>query len=546
MRSAMRSTFSWSRAVAFGMGIGVAGCAGQWAEPEESSEAQLTSDGGDQWRCRTFDNRACSSADFADPNKRHLVIASAGFSDRERADFWAELDRVRVALVGDGAGAVWSRQKKEQLLFFGWFSGGASLPTPEAPIDPNVALGARVAKNPFRGFSLAIDSERVKSFVDKDLSRAIPSIRPMAIGVVLNSMQPDVTATAIMGGLIQRPWGIGTMTREHLRSNASYIASHELAHAGLNFADEYVEAGFEDLSIKQLDIVTPLALLDASWGGIKDALGAVTGNYSWRTSEILGHNGYVNVTTETNPSTVATRGFTADPYPFEGGFFFGKGTYRPAGKNVMNDSDNPQSPEDGFAMAHSPVQQRVVDARFGAGPLRPNDFLRAAGPHKSIINIGSTTAMMFDGHKTSLSQPTVAYEIEVGWTERSVHVCRNGLLPTLCTDAEWKTAKKRVVPDPRTVDVKASLGYGSVRLLHKIACRLGLDPKLAGVDACKLDFDETAGTVLSSAVLPVPYQTVEIPHVGGLLNPLGKAKWRFRTDNGKQLSEWTAWSELGD
>ncbi len=540
---------NWSRRAAFGISLVVAtagaGCADESLEETESSEGQLTTDGGDQWRCRRFDNQRCTAEDLADPNKRHLLIASAGFGARDRNEFWSDFDRVRQGLFGEGAGNAWTRQKKEQLLVFGWFSGGAALPALGAPANPNVAFGAHVAKSIVRGHSLVIDTAKVKAFVDTELPRKIPSLRPMAVGIVINSMTPNVTATAVMGGLLQRPWGIGTMTRENLRTRASYITTHELAHAGLNLADEYVEEGFEDLSIKQLDVVTPFALLDASWRGVKDALGAVSGNYSWRVSDILGHNGYVNITTETNPSTVVSRGFASEPYPFEGGFFFGKGTYRPAGKNLMSDNDDVVSPEDGFIMGHSPVQQRVIESRFGAGPLRPNDFLRAAGPHKSLVNIGTTTAMMFDGHKTSLAQPTIAYEVEVGWTERTSRFCRKGLLPSICIDEQWKTAKKRIVPDQRTVDVKASLGYGAVALIHKVACRLGVDPQIAGVNVCDMSFEELAGSTPLPTALPAPYQTVDIPHVGGLLNPLGKAKWRFRTDNGKHVSQWTAWSELG-
>jgi hypothetical protein len=263
-------------------------------------------------------------------------------------------------------------------------------------------------------------------------------------------------------------------------------------------------------------------------------------------SEILGHNGYHNVTTERSPMTVVTPGFTNETYSFEGGFFFGRGTFRAPGKNLMNDSDDPQGADDGFGFDHSPPQQRVVDALFGAGPSRPNDFVRAAGPHKNLPNLGGTTAMIFDGHKTSLVQPTVAYEVEIGWTERTGGFCDKGWIKVPCLKEEWKTALKRIEPDKRTVDLKGNAGYGGLRLIHKVACKLGVKPEVAGVDVCAQDFDAAAGGFLSPAVLPVPYQTFEIPRLGGLFGTAGNPKWRFRTDNGKHLSEWTGWTELED
>jgi len=53
------------------------------------------------------------------------------------------------------------------------------------------------------------------------------------------------------------------MTRADLET--PYVGIHELAHATLNFLDEYIEYGFEDMNIRSLDALTPLALLDDSW-----------------------------------------------------------------------------------------------------------------------------------------------------------------------------------------------------------------------------------------------------------------------------------------
>ena len=101
------------------------GCASAACEPsgdDDAFDSTATALDTDLTRCRTGEDRECTSADTSDPKKRHIIVASAGFTDAQRGDFWKEFDAVRQALTGDGAGQAWSRQKRGQLLFFGVFT----------------------------------------------------------------------------------------------------------------------------------------------------------------------------------------------------------------------------------------------------------------------------------------------------------------------------------------------------------------------------------------------------------------------------------------
>src|SRR5207237_7750589 len=179
---------------------------------------------------------------------------------------------------------------------------------------------------------------------------------------------------------LNRSYGVANYTRADLLQRGAYVPSHELAHAGLNYLDEYVEAGLQDLSIRQIDLATPLVLFDGSWGGFIAAINDLLGVYDYNLSEILSNNGNDNMATSAWPTTVYTPGYPSQSYPYEGGMFFGRGTFHAAGSNLMNRDFVMRGADDGFAYAHSSSQQQVINAAFGGAAGRPNDRLRNAGP----------------------------------------------------------------------------------------------------------------------------------------------------------------------
>src|SRR5262249_59497319 len=112
----------------------------------------------------------------------------------------------------------------------------------------------------------------------------------------------SVTANWAPPPLPVRSFGIAKMTRKDLDS--PYIATHELAHASLNFLDEYVESGMEELNIHSVDPFTPLAQFDGSWSGAISAIQTLIGYYDIKISDILAANGNVNIATTSTPCTV--------------------------------------------------------------------------------------------------------------------------------------------------------------------------------------------------------------------------------------------------
>jgi hypothetical protein len=491
------------------------------------------------WKCVHATGAACSAADLASPALKQIVILPSGFAEADRGTFWSEFDKTVSLMTQQGtAGTTWSVQRASQLLFVGYFIPGGALGTPQA------VFGGVVATHPIRGYALSLSQSAVYSQIDAIRQTDIAQLRPFGAAVMFNTFQSPVTANASPPSLVQRPFGVAKFTRNDIAGSA-YVPTHELAHASLNFLDEYVENGFQDLSVKQIDVATPLALFDGSWGGFINAISDLFGVYDYNISEILANNGNDNMATVSGVTTVSTPNVAPQTYQYEGGMFFGRGTWHQAGNNLMNSNTVMRGPDDGFAYAHSPSQQQVVDNAFGGQIPRPNDRLRNAGPRNGWPAVlGSTThVMLFDGDKNHHFHPTQQYEVQVGWYDRVWRTCYWHGIPYPCYDNVWQTANKWVYPEYRSLSLKMSSLYGLAKLAQQLVCAVGIsEVKSNGstIRLCDQNLDTIANNFLPTLSFPVPYQDVSVPASQWFTTYW----WRFGTWNGAMGSGFTGWSSF--
>lgn len=492
------------------------------------------------WKCVHANGQSCATGELTNPWYKQVFLTSAGFADAERNDFWSEFDRIVAFMTGPSAGNAWSVQERDRLLFVGYFVPGGALGAPDA------AFGALIAQHPIRGYATSLSQAAVYAKIAQIAASDVRGLNPFSAGVLFNTYQSPVTANAAPPSFVQKSFGVAKFTRADLNERGSYITTHELAHAGLDYLDEYVEPGFENFSIRQLDLATPLALFDWTWGGFVNAISDLLGVYSYNISEILAANGNDNIALGPWPATVSTPGYSPEYYAWEGGFFFGRGAWHMSGDNLMNDNNLVRGAGDGFAFAHSGSQQRVINQAFWGGAGRPNDRLRNAGPSNGWpLAFGSSThVMMYDGDKNHHFQPTRSYNVQVGWYDRVWSTCWAGFFPYPCYSDVWRTAQNTVLPSTRQINLKVSSLYGLANLVQGAVCAVGISeiPKGDGTSfrLCDSDLSTLANNFLPTITFPVPYQDVEVPASQWMTTYW----WRFQTNNGYVQSGWTGWSSF--
>lgn len=488
--------------------------------------------------CIRGDNTPCSQTEIADPvHYRQALVVPAGYTAGDYGTFKENFNTL-VARMSNEGGTTYATARRDHMLYFGAWIAGQTLNSGAAN------FGAKITTNPFRGKALTLKSADVVTAVNK-LKSSNANIAPAGIIVLFNTEEAGITANAIPPGYMGTGYGIAKMTRADLIS--AYIGTHEFAHASLNFLDEYVETGFEELNIQTFDMLTPLTILDGSWGSWINAVGNFLGIYSMKISEVLASNGNDNTDITKFTSRVATPTYSANPYEYEGGMFFGRGTWHDGGNNLMNSDRIKRGPDDGFAYAHSNSQNEVIKQAFEnpSKALRPNDRIRNAGPLKSwALSWGSTIkAMMFDADKHHAFHPTKSYDVQVSWQDRSWKVCYKWGVPYPCVAYTQKTVQKTVTPEERHLDLKTSSLYGLAALTQNVLCKAGITQIGQGsgaIDLCSLSVAEMSGALLPAIEFKIPYQDVSIP-TDQLLTTY---QWRFRTNNGTYTSGWTGWGSF--
>lgn len=491
------------------------------------------------WTCKTGTGQACTTDQLSQPSLyRQVLILPTGYTQDEYSKFFADADRLRVSASDPPGELVWSEQHRDHILYITYWIAGGDLPT--SSTASTATFGAAVAVHPIRGYELSVSNQRVYDLVDQ--LRVTQKWSPIATVVIGDTDLTPVTKNSVEPSFTRRSYGIAKLTRSDLESG--YIASHELAHASLSFVDEYVEQGLENLNIRSLDVATPLLLFDYTWGGFVTAVGNLFGVYDYNVSEILANNGADNVSTSRYPSTVYS-GLPRDTYQYEGGMFFGRGTFHQAGKNLMNsDAYNP-APDNGFAYAHSPAQQRDIDTAFSGTTHRANDRIRNAGPMTTWFAMygGETTVLMFDADKNHRWHPTQQYQVRVGWWERVWFTSYWYGIPYPNYQDVWKTATKTVYPQALSVDLKASALYGMANLTQNVLCGIGVQaPKPDGTtfDLCSTPLSDIASAFLPTFKFYVPYQPTTVPATQWFTTYY----WQFATFNGTYWSGYTPWASF--
>jgi hypothetical protein len=460
----------------------------------------------------------------------------SGYTEAERADFWTDFNTIVTQM--SNSGTVWSTQKKEKMLYVGYFVGGGPLGAPDA------AFGGAVLAHPIRDYALTLSLEAVKAKVTEIKNSTYSGLRPMGVQVILNSFEANVTANAAPPSFMGGSYGIAKMNREDLKNG--YIATHELGHAALNFVDEYIETGFENLNIRSVDAATPLVLFDWTWSGLMRAVGDLFDVYDYNISEILANNGNHNVALSSVPSTVYSPISAPQQYAFEGGMFFGKGTFHGAGKNLMNSDRFNPGPQNGFAWGHSGAQQMLINTAFGDAPYRANDRLRNAGPKNGWVGEfgGTTLVMMFDADKRNHFHKTAQYSVQVGWWERVWFTDWWGPIPYPNYRDEWRTAQKTVYPVERRIELRASSLYGLANLTQSVLCGVGVTeiPKPDGgvFKLCEQPLSSIASAFLPTFTFRTTYEETTVPASQWFTT----YHWRFASYNGHVWSGWTGWSSF--
>jgi hypothetical protein len=486
--------------------------------------------------CLTGAGLPCTPSELADPVEyRQVLVLPTGYQAGEADAFRATVEKL-IWSTSQIDGPVYSSRYRDRLLYIGHWVPGGALGTAEA------AFAGRVSAHPIRGKALSLDQARVHAEVETLQATTAPWLRPWGVAIVFNTREDGITANASPPSFISKSYGVAKMTAGDLEGH--YIASHEIAHAALNFVDEYIEPGFDTVNITMFDALMPAALLNGTVEGRWEAISDLLGVHDYRVSEVLAANGNENVDVTRYPSRVETPGYAGIEYRNEGGMFFGRGTWHAAGKNLMG-SHRITAPDDGFGYDHSEPQRQVVEQAFEepCQAPRPNDRLRNAGPKGSwpATWTSSIQLLIYDGDKNHHYHPSLGYDVQIGWYARDWKVCWKGPFPYPCYDQVWTTVEKQVTPSKKILRLRASRIYGLASVLQKVACHLGFKELPAGgqrFKLCELSLDEITEAFVPTVEFLLPYERVVAPAPQWMTRYF----WRFRARNASWTSGWTGWS----
>ena len=474
---------------------------------------------------------------------RQVLIMPAGFTSEERGKYFSDVDKM-INNMGNLKEPVYTRKYRDRIVYvIHWIPGGVlGSPTANFRAKTYPHPTRRDANgNPEKGMTLK--NPEVIAAVRNLKQSKIPSLDPIGVIVLMNRDEPSI-AYASPPTLLQQKFGIVRLSRHDIDAHHNR-PMHELAHASLNFLDEYIEPALVGQDITDFDLLTPAILPDGSWGSLRDSWESLIGNYEIRFSDILADNGSGNISTRKHPATVVSSvsGYTPFKYEFEGGMFFEFGTFHDSGNNVMNvdrtTKGGPLKPSgDRHALNHSPSQHSVIDHVFGAtGTPRPNDRLRNAGPTIAWApQLGSSVRLLlFDADKNHRWHPTSKYEVQVGWWE---WVYQGTFFDPLKGEFQFKSMRREFTPSVRTVDLSKTFAAGGASVLRDALVFLGVQElSEGGFNLAALTVDELLNGSIPSVVWPTPYQDVQVS-----LPVPNIYYWRFRTYNGTHWSGFTEYS----
>ncbi|HAZ11275.1 MAG: hypothetical protein A2X86_20645 [Bdellovibrionales bacterium GWA2_49_15] len=491
--------------------------------------------------CLTGELKTCSEADLQKADGRlQIVVLPTGFTQNDKAEFQTAFQNYATNMVNAGAD-VYSQKYKDKFLFVSYWLPGETLESNKA------TLGGQIIPHPIReNFGIVIDEDKVNEAI-VDIQRENGRyIKPWCTVAIFNTTK-DTTANAKTPSFMSSPYGIVLVTKTDVKS--SYLVSHETAHGGLNFLDEYVEPGFTNLNIHSVDVMSAFAAFGEGWDGLKAFWENIRGLYPIKISDILANNGSENIALDKFPARVTTPGHSALEYAYEGGMFFGRGTYHHAGDNLMNTSYVSRGPDDGFAFDHSRSQLDVIEQALDNVQVasRPNDRIKNQGPVDKLQFTfgGDTYLMLFDADKNHHYHPSTRYDVQIGWWERNWKWCKAAFIPYPCYENKWMVVGKSIRPTIHTIHIKETKLFGLAKFARFLSCDLGLAkiPKKSREQVkrfCSHQVNELAEAFVPSLDFATPYQKLKVP----VSQAFTKYYWRFRTENGTYESGWTAWSDF--
>ncbi|MGZ6086729.1 MAG: hypothetical protein ACXWUE_24855 [Polyangiales bacterium] len=506
------------------------------------SSAQILLDPGillqPTWKCRRWDLRACTTADLASSSFRQVLVMPTGSAESDRAQFWTDFDTFVRQM--SNTGTVWSTTYRDRVLYVGYFTGGSALGSGTAAFNGSILPGA------VSGAALDVDPPAIDAKIADIKATTLPDLRPMAVGVLFNdtgSSPPSATPP----NFNQRKYGIARFNRAHLSS--PYAPMRGVTTAMFGFLSEAVTKGFEETSIRSLDVITPSLKLGPEWGSLASMTNP-SGTYDYNLSELLAGNGNDNIALSSSPSTAPLSWYSTQTYDYEGGLSLGRGTWHSKGSNLLNDNVVMRGPDDGFAYAHSLSQQALIDTVFNGASQRPNDRLRTAGPKSGWpLALGSTTrVMIFDADKNHPTHPTQYYYVQVGWYQREWYTVWNGPVPVMTYRDVWTTVQKSVLAGQRTMVIDPNQTFGLANFAQQLLCGVGVTrPGYTGAfKVCAQRFSDVPAASLPSIALLSPYQETDLPSV----TQWGTTYW-WRvsavsgTSTGSTIqSGWTGWSSF--
>jgi len=507
--------------------------------PADSNQA--SSYANSEMKCFTHEQKVCGANDLSKSSgKKQILIVPTGYQDADKADFEGRVQEYITAMTGVGSN-VFSDKYKNQFVFVSIWIPGKDFASKEAN------FGAELIPHPIRqGFGIVLDEDKVDSALNELKRVHTRQLSPLTIITVFNT-EEGATPNAKTPTFLDKSYGIVMMTKKDMAN--SYVPSHETAHGMLNFLDEYVEGGLENVSVKSFDALSSFAAFGEGWAGLKNFWENIRGLYPIRISDFLANNGSENITTDQFPSRVKTNGYNGREFKYEGGMFFGRGTYHHAGSNIMNSGTVIRGPGDEFDFDHSQSQLDVIEQVFEKPDTasRPNDRIKNNGPVDKLQFTfgGDTYLMLFDGDKNHRFHSTQRYDVQIGWYERDWKWCKAAFIPYPCYDKKWTVVEKSMKPQLHAIDLRETKLYGLAKFARFLGCDLGLAkiPKKSREEVkkiCKYKVETLAESFLPSMSFVTPYEKVKVP----VSQAFTKYFWRFRTDNGTMESGYTTWSDF--
>lgn len=432
-----------------------------------------------------------------------IWVLSTGYSGLEQAQFELDVERVSNSFFRSQswAGARYASynsraDRNSSLIFRSHFTPGGALGSATSKFSSSIV------RHPFRQtqWNMAMDHAQVVEEVLRFRKQNGELSHPVATVVLFNDDRGEldgVGANAALPSTISQSFGIAKFTRGALRApNPNYVVVHEIAHALLDFADEYIESTLAGVSIQSIDKIT---FLTQGFGG---AIRVLFGIHQLRLSEIIAGNSFDNVDVTEYPSRV---GENSDHlhYSAQGGMFFGRGTYHFPEANLMS-SRSDVSHGDSELFQHSrPQDQNISDFFHETTELpRVNDRIRIAGPYPWFGSLAGrgTELVVYDGDKNHRFHPTQQYRVQVSFRSR-----RKG---------EWVTIERDYNPSDSFIRVDQTGLMKLARVAQDVACFFTQNKlNVAGQRLCSMNLNQVVGSFLPSLDFRVPYQRfrVELP-----------------------------------